>query len=130
MPFPLKLCISLTSYTHSHTHTHTDTPTLNITDTPIELNETSSTENTTLEPLTITPCESPYIYKIYTHVNTDTLALHNLETSRVEIYNWTTVVSPEGPMVEREYSELSEVEFVQQSNGEFIFKGWTINSEF
>ena len=40
------------------------------------------------------------------------------------------MVSPEGPMVEREYLELSEVEFVQQSNGEFIFKGWTINSEY
>ena len=102
------------------------------TDPPVVLNDTSPTVNSTLSPLTpdITPCESPYIYKIYTHITDDALALQNLETTRVEIYNWTTVVGAEGPEVEKEFLEMSEVEFVQESNGEFLFEGWTINSKW
>ena len=39
------------------------------------------------------------------------------------------MVGPEGPTVERGYLELSEIEFLRMSNGEFLFMGWTINSE-
>ena len=108
-----------------------DTPTLNPSDSPVILSNDTSMNTTTTPVITpdITPCESPFIYKIYTHVNYDTLALHNLETSTVEIYNWTTMVGSEGPVVERDFFTLQVTEFVQLSNGEFIFQGWTIDSE-
>ena len=40
------------------------------------------------------------------------------------------MVGAEGPEVEKEFLEMSEVEFVQESNGEFLFEGWTINSKW
>ncbi|CAI8037230.1 Chordin [Geodia barretti] len=77
-------------------------------DSPVILSNDTSMNTTTTPVITpdITPCESPFIYKIYTHVNYDTLALHNLETSTVEIYNWTTMVGSEGPVVERDFFTL------------------------
>ena len=39
------------------------------------------------------------------------------------------MVSAEGPVTERHFFELSETEFFQLSNGEYIFQGWTIDSE-
>ena len=39
------------------------------------------------------------------------------------------MVGSEGPVVERDFFTLQVTEFVQLSNGEFIFQGWTIDSE-
>ena len=39
------------------------------------------------------------------------------------------MVGSEGPVVERDFFTLPVTEFVQLSNGEFIFQGWTIDSE-
>ena len=97
-------------------------------------NSSNYTNVTTLSPsidLTpvITPCESPYVYKIYRNIDYDALALHNLETAIVEVYNWTNMVGAEGPIVEKEYTELTEREFVSETEGSFLFVGWTVDSK-
>ena len=39
------------------------------------------------------------------------------------------MVGAEGPELVREHTTLSEVEFVDLSDGDFFFVGWTIDSE-
>ena len=91
-------------------------------------NDTSPTPPSNFTP-PITPCESPFVYKIYRHRHNDSLALHNMDTSLVGIYDWITMVGAEGPVVMREYRELTEVEFIAETGGIYEFVGWTIDSE-
>ena len=105
---------------------------------PTETTTSDSSNITTPAPIIdftpdITPCENRYIYKIYRHTQSghDVMALQNLETNMVTIYNWTTVVGPEGPTVNREYSEVDNAEFLSDEmyTSYFHFVGWTIESK-
>ena len=39
------------------------------------------------------------------------------------------MVGAEGPVLNREYTELNATQFLSESNGGFVFVGWTINSK-
>ena len=39
------------------------------------------------------------------------------------------MVGAEGPVISREYSEFTEVEFIMETDGIFQFVGWTIDSK-
>lgn len=104
----------------------TEAPTISLDDNTTN----SSTPTTPVFTPDITACESPYIYKIYRNLFHDSLALHNLDTSLVEVYNWTTMVSPEGPVLDKELTKLNATEFISESDGSFVFVGWTIDSKY
>lgn len=40
------------------------------------------------------------------------------------------MVSPEGPVVEKELRKMNATEFISESNGAFVFVGWTIDSKY
>lgn len=101
----------------------TENPTVNFD------NTTTPTEPIDITP-DITPCESPYIYKIYRHNSYDAMALHNMDTNVVELYNWTTVQTAEGIGVNRTYNEMSASLFLSDGiSTDYIFVGWTIDSK-
>ena len=39
------------------------------------------------------------------------------------------MVGAEGPVIMREYRELTETEFISETDGIYEFVGWTIDSE-
>lgn len=40
------------------------------------------------------------------------------------------MVSPEGPVVDKELTKLNATEFISESDSSFVFVGWTIDSKY
>lgn len=58
------------------------------------------------------------------------MALHNMDTAVVELYNWTTIYTAEGVGVNRTYDEMSASLFLSEEiSMDYIFVGWTIDSK-
>ena len=112
----------ITLYWHSiPSEPHTPAPE-NATTTPMPLNFTTHSD---LAP-DITPCDSPYLYKIYKAANYDCMAMENTESLMVEIYKW---YDTEDGLV-RNHRNLTLSDFEQfEFYDDFFFVGYTLPSK-
>lgn len=93
-------------------------------DTTIPVPELNFTTPSDLAP-DITPCENPYIYRIYKATSYDCMAIENTETLVVEVYKWYPDAESDG--IVRDHRVLSKSDFQQfEFYDDFYFVGFTL----
>ena len=96
-------------------------------DTTIPVPELNFTTPSDLAP-DITPCENPYIYRIYKATSYDCMAIENTETLVVEVYKWYPDAESDG--IVRDHRVLSQSDFQQfEFYDDFYFVGFTLASK-
>lgn len=112
--------------THAHT-VPTGPPSNDTSNTTASSNTTAPTPITDISPV-ITPCQSPYGYKVYQSTNYDCMALENTLTGEVGVYKW--LLNQTSNEIVREFRSLSYNEFAtDEEYSDFLFVGWALTSK-